>query len=307
MLVERTARVAPNGRPAQATPSPEGPDSMSPDAEAVQLRAALVAAGSPQRRSGAQAHLLAAALLDLVGREQLGVAWEYAERNHESLLAADPSVAYSRLRDAAMHGDRSRMASRTYARTAEALDAVVGDTFLTGTAESTSARSIEPALIQSWLARLVGRTVTEYAADRLGATIEIYADSGSGMVAHGSCNPMERHRTRASSTQRLNNNPAIRSIFGDDNYARLAACRLLVGTDKTPGLLAFLGARLRGDQSLTPPHSVRCEWAKLLLDLDPTTRADGTCTTGSARWRARESAAAGVPLTVDETTLSIAV
>jgi hypothetical protein len=45
----------------------------------------------------------------------------------------------------------------------------------------------------------------------------------------------------------------------------------------------------------------------LLLDLDPMTRTEGTCTTGSARWRAREIAAANVPPALEETALSIAV
>jgi hypothetical protein len=306
MLAQRTAGVALNGRLGHAAPSLGDAASMPQDGEASQFRAALLAAGSPGGRRGAQAHLLATALLDLVGREQVGVAWEYVERNYEQLLEAEVAIAYARFRDAALHGDRSRMAARTYARENDVLDAVAYKA-LPGVEATGSDTPVSPASIQSWLKPLIGRLVTACAADRLSAAIEVYADSGSGMVAHGSCNPMERQRTRASSTQRLNNNPAIRAVFGEDDFARLAACRLLVGTDKTPGLLAFLGARLRGDQSLTPPHSVRCEWAKLLLDLDPLTRTEGTCATGSDRWRARESAAAKVPAAVDETAWSIAV
>jgi hypothetical protein len=282
--------------------SPEHRD----DAPSARLRAALLAAGSPQRRTGAQARLLAATLLDLVGREPLGVAWEYTERNHESLLEADPAIAYSRFRDAALHGARSRMAARTTARTYDALDAAAAHEPPTTTA-SPSYVAIPPRLIKDWLEPLVCHDVTPLAAERLAESIGVYADSGSGMVANGSCNPMARHRTQASSTQRLNNNPAIRAVFGDDNFARLATCRLLVGTDRTPGLLLFLGARLRDESSNTPDIATRREWAKLLLDLDPATRTDGPCTTGSARWRARQRAADRVQVTIDDNAVSLAI
>jgi len=248
--------------------------------------------------------MLGAALLELVGRDAVGAAWEYVERNHEALLEADAAIAYCRLRDAALHGERSRMASRTTLRTADALDAAAA---LDPQPAVSPRTAVPPSVIQEWIETLVGCSVTPLAAERLAEAIGIYADSGSGMVANGSCNPMARHRTRASSTQRLNNNPAIRVIFGDDNFARLATCRLLVGTDRTPGLLAFLGARLRGERSTGPDVTIRAEWAKLLLDLDPATRTEGPCTTGSARWRARQAAAEKLPPTIDDPVLSVAI
>jgi hypothetical protein len=276
------------------------------DGHASRLRATLLAAGSPQRRSQLESRMLATALLELVGRDALGAAWEYAERNHSELLDADPATAYSRLRDAAVHGDRSRMAARTSVHTPEVLDFVASDRDAT-TFASPRGVSVPPLLVADWLEPLVGHRVTTFCADRLADTISVYVDSGSGMVSNGSCNPMARHRTRASSTQRLNNNPAIRSIFGADDFARLAACRLLVGTDKTNGVLAFLGARLRGDIAVTPDVSTRREWAKWLLDLDPSTRPGGPCTTGSSRWIARQAAADRVPQVIDISSLPVAV